>query len=103
MDAKVFDNVTRSLGGARNRRDLLKGAAGAAAAAMGIALAGRSARAVTCNFDLQCQGKCGLDRATCCNGVCVGACPPRFNLNSGCVCVKRFRDGRVVTRQPNAC
>ncbi len=106
MDKRKFDEITRSLGAATDRRGVLKGTAGAALAGLvGLVGAGRAgAETVACNTDEKCEAKCGTETATCCNGRCVNGCGPRrFRHPSTCKCCKRSRSGRFNCVGPNFC
>ncbi len=65
---------------------------------------GANAGGETCNTDGKCESKCGVEKATCCNGRCVRGCGPRrFRNPNTCKCCKRTRSGRFDCADPNFC
>jgi hypothetical protein len=67
VDSERFDELVRSFGRPRSRRQTLRGLAGAAAGA--FALGGREASADTCKRD----GKACRKNSQCCSNTCVDA------------------------------
>ncbi len=105
MDGRRFDEVTKTLGNAANRRGVIKGLAGSAVAsvlALRAAAPADAAPGRKCNNDNQCQNFCDNERASCCNGQCVGKCGPKRFLNGKCRCCRRRR-GKTTCERVNGC
>ncbi len=115
MDSRKFDEVTKSLSTAVDRRGVLKGTAGAALAGL-VALVGvgrtgaqeEDSGGATCNTDEKCEAKCGRESALCCNGRCIfGGCGPDRVLNPrNCKCCRVDERGRPTNtgcRAPKFC
>ena len=107
MDARRFDEITKSFEVAADRRGVLKGVAGAALAGLFALVGAERGSAQTgarCQHDNHCQNKCGRRGAVCCNGRCVAGCGPRrFLHEKTCKCCRTIGNQTTCNSEVHYC